>query len=270
MRGRSWRDQCAVLLAALLWTALTPLGAAAGEARFGSLAAERPVVGGEPARVADHPWVVYLTDRRGEQFCGGTLAAPDKVVTAAHCVAEQRPDDVRVVAGRTDKNSGAGTVTELAGIWTHPDYSSAYRGADVAVLTLRSSLSRPTLALADGQDEQLYRPGRMATVLGWGATSEGGVPADVLRRAEVPIRADSECSAAYGGDFVPGAMVCAGYTEGGVDSCQGDSGGPLTTGGKLVGVVSWGIGCARPGNPGVYTEVAAYADSLRARLGSRG
>jgi secreted trypsin-like serine protease len=76
---------------------------------------------------------------------------------------------------------------------------------------------------------------------------------------DVPITTDAACTAAYQGDYQPTAMFCAGVPEGGLDSCQGDSGGPFVVGGKLVGIVSWGIGCARPGLPGVYTRVATYA-----------
>jgi trypsin len=61
-------------------------------------------------------------------------------------------------------------------------------------------------------------------------------------------------------------MVCAGYPEGGIDSCQGDSGGPLVVDGKLVGIVSTGNGCARPGSPGIYTRAAAYEADIRAQL----
>lgn len=230
--------------------------------------AERPVpvVGGEPAKIENHPWVVYLATENGSQFCGGTLAAPNKVITAAHCMADQSAAATRVVAGRENKRTQAGTVVGVDRVWRHPDYRSPYQGADVAVLTLARELSRSTLPPATSNDAALYEPGTPSTVLGWGATSEGGATSDVLRKAQVPVIADPKCGQAYGSKFSPDAMVCAGRAEGGVDSCQGDSGGPLVARGKLIGIVSWGLGCARPGNPGVYTEVAAYSAEISAQL----
>lgn len=227
-----------------------------------------PIVGGEPASIADHPWTVYLADDRGNQLCGGTLASVDKVVTAAHCVQGAAPADIRVVANREDTTTDAGTVARVTEVWVHPEFQRPEAGADVAVLTVDQELTQSPLALAAQQDTDLYAPGTKAKVLGWGATMEGGASSDVLRKATVPIVSDEDCSAAYGSQYVPEAMVCAGLSEGGVDACQGDSGGPLVVDGKLVGIVSFGNGCARPDNPGVYTRVSTYHDDIQAELGS--
>ena len=99
-----------------------------------------------------------------------------------------------------------------------------------------------------------------------GTTTEGGPCPDVLQKVAVPIVADDECRAAYGEGDILDSMICAGVEAGGVDSCQGDSGGPMVCdgGSYLCGIVSWGYGCARPGIPGVYTEVSYFVDWVQA------
>lgn len=92
-----------------------------------------------------------------------------------------------------------------------------------------------------------------------GAQREGGGASASLYKVDVPIVDRDTCNDAYGGDITDG-MVCAGLEAGGKDACQGDSGGPLTIDGTLVGVVSWGNGCARPGYYGVYSNVGKFAD----------
>lgn len=227
-----------------------------------------PVVGGDQASLADYPWVVYLTDSHDMQFCGGAIIAPNKVVTAAHCVHDEQPDSLKVVAGRENKDTKAGTVAKVTGIWSDPEYRSPYGGSDAAVVTLDRDLTQPPVQLASPTDSPLYKAGTPATVLGWGATREGGATSNTLRKADLPVAADKDCSAAYGGRFRADAMVCAGVPQGGVDSCQGDSGGPLVADGKLIGLVSWGDGCARPHRYGVYSRVASYYDQLEQQIGS--
>ncbi len=155
----------------------------------------------------------------------------------------------------------------MTGIWVHPRFQNANSGADVAVLTLDQALPHQPLAVAAKQDAPLYQPGKMSTVLGWGATAEGGQASQTLQKADVPLFSDQDCQKAYP-QYKADAMVCAGLPQGGMDSCQGDSGGPLVVENKLVGIVSTGNGCARPNAPGIYTRVSTYHDDVQAQLGS--
>jgi len=96
-------------------------------------------------------------------------------------------------------------------------------------------------------------------VAGWGATLEGGQIDGTLLSASVPLVDHEECKTIYG-EALYQDMMCAGGQL--ADACQGDAGGPLLCGGVLCGLVSWGVGCAYPGFPGVYTSVEAYLSWL--------
>ncbi|MGQ0841842.1 S1 family peptidase [Actinokineospora sp.] len=252
-------------------TARRVLGAAAAVAIIAVLLgqfvadAREQIVGGSRAKITDHPYVVYLATSDGYQFCGGTLVAPDKVVTAAHCAAAFDPADIRVVAGREDKKATAGEEVEVAKVWVHPDYAEVVEGNDVAVLTLADRVRYRTLPVADPGDTALYAVGTPSTVFGWGRTTPTGATSRYLLKADLPLVADTDCDQAYDG-FAADSMVCAGLPEGGIDACQGDSGGPLVVAGRLAGIASWGEGCAEAGKPGVYTRVSAYAKEIAAQI----
>lgn len=232
---------------------------------FGQAGADQRIVGGQRASIADHSYTVYLSTTDGFQYCGGTLVTDSKVVTAAHCTVGKEPAEIVVVAGREDKESGAGTTSKVRAVWSHPDFTDVTSGADVAVLTLDRPLPYDALNPATLDDEALYQSGQVGLILGWGRTAADGPSSRFLLKAEVPLVADADCLAAYTA-YKAASMVCAGLPEGGVDSCQGDSGGPLIVKGVLVGITSWGEGCAEPGKPGVYTRVAAYAEEIEAQI----
>ncbi len=264
------RVKAAVALAAAAIAAL----AAAAPATAATAPHSEPstrIVGGTPVTTDDHPFVMQITSSGIVPFCGGTLVAPTKVVTAAHCVSNRTPDQLHAVGGRTERQGDSGTMIAVSDIWMHPEWNRDTHVADIAVLTLAEEMPYASIPFAGPDDTGLYTPGAMAQVFGWGRTSEaGGVP-DQLQMAEVPVVSDADCEAAYSSYTTPvdgATMVCAGYPEGGVDACQRDSGGPLVVDGVLIGVVAWGNGCARPTYYGVYTELLTYAADVSEQIAS--
>ncbi|XP_033215825.1 trypsin-7-like [Belonocnema kinseyi] len=220
------------------------------------------IVGGEPTTIEAVPHQVSL-QAYGFSYCGGSIVSETWVLTAGHCTVSYPAKWISVRAGTTHFSSG-GTVHPVAKVVRHENYRTNLYGVpenDVALLQLKTPFelgtSRQPIALFE-QDEEAVE-GSLATITGWGAVREGGSISNVLQTVDVPIISKTVCNDAYesyGG--VPTGQICAAYPEGGKDACQGDSGGPLTIAGKLAGIVSWGNGCARPGYPGAYTEVAAY------------
>ena len=227
------------------------------------------VGGGEVVPAFRYPWMVSLQSENGFHTCGGVLIANDKVLTAAHCVANDR----RYVAhvGRHDLASdetavGAEAIAQNGAARVHPFWNDASYAFDLAVITLvvPSTASPVTIDFDDLTVGEPPLDGAVETTLlttmGWGALFEGGASPETLNSVVVPAVPHAVCAAAYPGAVEEVSMLCAGEAAGGQDSCQGDSGGPLIRedgSDKLVGIVSWGAGCARPNAPGVYARVAA-------------
>ncbi|WP_374108986.1 trypsin-like serine protease [Streptomyces sp. CC228A] len=237
-------------------------------------AADGVVVGGQAATTSEAPWVVALASRdrfgriRAGQFCGGVVIAPAKVATAAHCLQEEvlgvdpaSIRDLKVIAGRTELRGSGGREIAVKEVVVNPAYDPATNAGDAAVLTLAEPLPAAHVLPVAPVGDPAYEPGTEARVYGWGDTTGVGTYAYGLRVATVGVLPDAACERAYPGGraavrYLADTMLCAGDPQGGRDACQGDSGGPLVARGRLIGLVSWGSGCGRADNPGVYTRAA--------------
>lgn len=251
------------------------------------------IVGGRAADPGEYPWMaaLYRGSDPSDGVCGGSLVRPTLVVTAAHCVLELVDDTaanvaddllgfkMRVLLGRSTLSGPGGEVIEAKDVHRYPLGGPSVLGGrgDIAVIELARPSVQQTIDWAKPEDAELYAAGVLATIIGWGATSEDGSdPVDPLMEAELPIVSDASCQKSYdetpyGALFDARVELCAGRPEGGVDTCSGDSGGPLMVpkpggGFLLAGIASWGEGCARPNRPGVYAEVAAFADFIEQHL----
>merc|ERR1711997_29687 len=220
------------------------------------------IVGGAEVEAHSIPWQVGLMFKGGNGvFCGGTILSPTKILTAAHC--HMSPSSIQVVVGEHGLVSSTdGVKHDVTSFEKHPNYNSNNLDNDFAIITLSDEIDVSDKAKAATFPKSATDPelvvGEPLTVSGWGTLSSGGGQPNVLHAVQVPYITNEACQAAYDGHEITSNMMCAGNVEeGGVDSCQGDSGGPLVVHETIVGVVSWGIGCAWAGKPGVYARVTA-------------
>jgi trypsin len=232
---------------------------------------ESKIVGGVAAQKGELPFQVSLQSSSGSHFCGGSLIKPNWVLTASHCV--QDPTGMKIVVGLHDQSNKKDTETFTAKkIVAHPQFNDQTLDYDYALIQLSGDstyrpidLNKVEIAVPEGADQF------MVWTSGWGTTSEGSYTLPkILQKVEIPLVSKATCNAAevYNGDITD-RMICAGLAKGGKDSCQGDSGGPLFTKQAsgdftLVGVVSWGEGCARPNKYGVYSKVNVMVDWIMA------
>lgn len=225
------------------------------------------IVGGQPITIQQVPWIATM-QRFGGHRCGVAIISTTRLLTAAHCTVGIPASGIQIRAGSTNSQTG-GQFVQPTTIINHPQYNQgAPTNNDITVIWI-PALSFGGGVAAIGLPAQGSSPatGALSLVAGWGALCWQCAGTNMLRGVNVPVVTNAACAAAYGAGRITGAMLCAGFPNGGQDACQGDSGGPLTFGGNLIGIVSWGHQCAVAGFPGVYARVGFFRNWINANSG---
>ncbi|KXN74420.1 trypsin-like serine protease [Conidiobolus coronatus NRRL 28638] len=232
------------------------------------------VIGGSEVKPEfAYPWMASL-QWKGNHVCGGTLYGNNMVITAAHCSSGDI-NQFTVVLHR--HNLGRSLMEEQAMVfkvsqrYVHEQYNPLSNFNDVALWKLEGSYPNPTksIILDDGKHADAAKS---LFGIGWGRTRVDGPLSPVLMQVELPITAYEECSNVMkeqGYSISNELQICAGTQQGGKDTCQGDSGGPLIYSNDnqhiLVGITSFGISCAQPGLPGVYTRITGVSNWIASK-----
>ncbi|EQC27684.1 hypothetical protein SDRG_14522 [Saprolegnia diclina VS20] len=221
--------------------------------------------------VGKHLYVSGLRDvATGPNYCGGAVISPTTILTAGHCA---DGDWIEYVSIGSHYLSGSkdGERIKVKKIVHHPKFDMDTMVYDYAILELANATTVTPIEILFDEKDVAGAPGVLGMARGWGTTSSGGSQSNVLKEVGLKIWSNKDCQAAFDKLNKPGltpvdvTMICAGGV-GGEDTCQGDSGGPLTVSkdGKdvLVGLTSWGLGCAQAGLPGVYARLSYAKDFI--------
>ncbi|XP_055916137.1 serine proteinase stubble [Eupeodes corollae] len=239
---------------------------------------EPRIVGGSNAAFGRWPWQISLRQWRTSTYlhkCGAALLNENWAITAAHCVDNVPPSDLLLRLGEYDlaeeEEPYGYQERRVQIVASHPQFDPRTFEYDLALLRFYEPVVfQPNIipVCVPGSDEDFI--GQTAFVTGWGRLYEDGPLPSVLQEVAVPIINNTICETMYRAagyiEHIPHIFICAGWKKGGYDSCEGDSGGPMVLQREmdkrfiLGGVISWGIGCAEPNQPGVYTRISEFRD----------
>ena len=246
------------------------------------------IIGGSDTTIGQFTYTVSLQDQYGH-FCGGSLIAPDVILSASHCQHMDAGGYSAVIGRRNLDITNEGEEITVKTEMVHPQYDWGTTDYDYMVLILDTPISASTAEYVDivSLSREIVPLDSAVSVMGWGdtvASDDETLLSYTLQTTEVFVISNEVCDASSGviggmeQDYhnqITSNMMCAWDVPEGQDSCQGDSGGPLVIKGDAnngggedvqVGIVSWGVGCANPNFPGVYARISEGYDWIREQV----
>ncbi|XP_044096893.1 vitamin K-dependent protein C isoform X1 [Neovison vison] len=234
------------------------------------------LVNGKETKWGESPWQVILLDSKKKLACGAVLIHTSWVLTAAHCMEDSKKLIVRLGEYDLRRWERWEMDVDIKEILIHPNYSKSTTDNDIALLRLAQpavlSQTIVPICLPDSglAERELTQVGQETVVTGWGYRSETKRNRTfVLNFINIPVAPHNECIQAMH-NMVSENMLCAGILGDARDACEGDSGGPMVASFRgtwfLVGLVSWGEGCGRLHNYGIYTKVSRYLDWIHGHI----
>ncbi|KAL1376293.1 hypothetical protein pipiens_004452 [Culex pipiens pipiens] len=212
------------------------------------------IVGGVDAEIEDFPYQLSLR-RNGAHSCGASVISEQWALSAAHCTYPIPNLAIMSMRGGSANRHEGGQLFTIDRIENHPQYDDWNLENDVSVLhTVQQLVGANIQPIQLVPAETYYPHGTRAVLSGWGLTSVPGSLPTILQSVDIPVIDAATCSAGWPAGWITDDMLCA--SEPGRDACNGDSGGPLVTGGRQIGIVSWGATNCLGNEPGVYARVA--------------
>ena len=233
------------------------------------------VIGGSEAVANSWPWMVSFIDDKNLQQCAGSIIDREWILTAAHCfffTGKPGPLYNNYTFHLADHNLNFTDPQEYevqsSKVYIHPKYviggGVSPGDYDIALMKLSQPLNYTDYVqpICVGTKEDIFNENDTCFLTGWGNVKDdtGYHRSPVLKEARLDLVGLQECNSntSYKGK-VSNRFLCAGRRQGGIDGCYGDSGGPYQCerNGTWIqlGIMIWGIGCARANHYGVYTDV---------------
>lgn len=241
------------------------------------------IINGHPAASDAWPWMASFGPKH-LHHCGGALISREILLTAAHCFdADEQPLDLSTIEirlGSTDLlNVSAEDLYSIEKLFLHHQFDRETYANDIALIRLdRPAAPISPICLPEISSPDFPPVGRDVVAIGWGHTSDptsSPLPTH-LQETSLPVlplefHRDNRSWFCFDQQIErPDEQFCAGFADGHADTCQGDSGSPLMffVDGRwqIVGLVSYGTGCAQERLPGIYTRVSNYVEWIRDRL----